>query len=122
MTTTTDRPHPRTAAALAARRRNTQAALERVHEAITRLRRDKTPVTVAAVARRADVSRTFLYTNPDAKTAVAEAIRRDRRPTRPPPRRAGRRRCGELARTCAQRRARAQDRQPRDHDPADTDR
>ena len=75
MTTTTDQPQPRTAAALAARRRDTQAALERVHEAITRLRRDKTPVTVAAVARRADVSRTFLYTNSDAKTAVAKAIR-----------------------------------------------
>ena len=75
MTTTTDRPQPRTAAALAARRRDTQAALDRVHEAITRLRRDKTPATVAAVARRADVSRTFLYTNSDAKTAVAKAIR-----------------------------------------------
>lgn len=75
MTTTTDRPQPRTAAALAARRRDTQAALERVHEAITRLRRDKTPVTVAAVARRGHVSRTFLYTNSDAKTAVDEAIR-----------------------------------------------
>lgn len=75
MTTTTDPPQPRTAAALAARRRDTQAALDRVHEAITRLQRDKTPVTVAAVARRADVSRTFLYTNPDAKTAVAKAIR-----------------------------------------------
>ena len=75
MTTTTDRPQPRTTAALAARRRDTQAALERVHDAITRLRRDKTQVTVAAVAHRADVSRTFLYTNPDAKNAVAEAIR-----------------------------------------------
>jgi hypothetical protein len=75
VTTTTDQPQPRTAAALAARRRDTQAALDRVHEAITRLRRDKTPVTAAAVARRADVSRTFLYTNPDAKTAVAKAIR-----------------------------------------------
>ena len=74
MTTTTDQPQPRTAAALAARRRDTQAALERVHEAITRLRRDKTPVTLAAVARRADVSRTFLYTNSDAKTAVNKAI------------------------------------------------
>jgi chromosome segregation ATPase len=75
VTTTTDRPQPRTAAALAARRRDTQAALDRVREAITQLRRDKTPVTVAAVARRAGVSRTFLYTNPDAKTTVAKAIR-----------------------------------------------
>jgi hypothetical protein len=65
---------PRTAAALAARRRDTQAALGRVHDTIARLRREKTPISVAAVARRADVSRTFLYTNADAKNAVAEAI------------------------------------------------
>jgi len=69
------RSQPRTAAALVARRRDTQDSLGRVRDAIARLRREKTPVTVAAVARRADVSRTFLYTNVDAKTAVAEAIR-----------------------------------------------
>jgi chromosome segregation ATPase len=69
------RSEPRTAAALAARHRDTQAALSRVRDTIARLRREKIPVSVAAVARRADVSRTFLYTNPDAKTAVAEAIR-----------------------------------------------
>ena len=51
------------------------AALRRVHEAIARLRREKTPVSAAAVARRAGVSRTFVYTNPDAKTAVAKAVR-----------------------------------------------
>lgn len=73
--TATDRSEPRTAAALAARRRHTEAALGRVHDAIARLRRDKTPVSVAAIARRAGVSRTFLYTSPDAKTAVAEAVR-----------------------------------------------
>jgi hypothetical protein len=69
------RPAPRTAAALAARHRSTQAALGRVRDTIARLRREKTPVSVAAVARRAGVSRTFLYTNQDAKTAVAAAIR-----------------------------------------------
>ena len=69
------RSAPRTAAALAARHRDTQAALGRVHEAIARLRREKTPVSAAAVARRAGVSRTFVYTNPDAKTAVAKAVR-----------------------------------------------
>jgi outer membrane murein-binding lipoprotein Lpp len=69
------RSAPRTAAALAARHRETQAALGRVRDTIARLHREKTPVSVAAVARRAGVSRTFLYTNPDAKTAVAEAIR-----------------------------------------------
>jgi vacuolar-type H+-ATPase subunit I/STV1 len=69
------RSAPRTAAALAARHRDSQAALDRVRDTIARLRREKTPVSVAAVARRAGVSRTFLYTNQDAKTAVAEAIR-----------------------------------------------
>ena len=69
------RSAPRTAAALAARHRNTQAALVRVRDTIARLRREKTPVSVAVVARRAGVSRTFLYTNLDAKTAVADAIR-----------------------------------------------
>lgn len=67
-------PEPRTAAALAARRRRTEAALHRVHAAIARLRREKTHVSVAAVARRADVSRTFLYDNLEARTAVATAM------------------------------------------------
>jgi chromosome segregation ATPase len=69
------RSAPRTAAALAARHRDTQAALGRVRDTIARLRREKTPVSVAVVARRAGVSRTFLYTNADAKTTVSKAIR-----------------------------------------------
>jgi len=69
------RSAPRTAAALAARHHDTQAALGRVRDTVARLRREKAPVSVAAVARQAGVSRTFLYTNQDAKTAVAEAIR-----------------------------------------------
>ncbi|MBM7443104.1 DUF6262 family protein [Streptomyces sp. HB132] len=67
-------PEPRTAAALTARRRKTEAALERVHQAITRLRREKAQVSVAAVARRADVSRTFIYDNVEARMAVASAM------------------------------------------------
>ncbi|MFF7603514.1 DUF6262 family protein [Streptomyces mirabilis] len=67
-------PESRTAAALAARRRKTETALERIYEAITRLRREKAQVSVAAIARRADVSRTFLYDNPEARTAVATAM------------------------------------------------
>ncbi|WP_086711385.1 DUF6262 family protein [Streptomyces antimycoticus] len=66
-------PEPRTAAALAARRRKTEAALERVHQAIARLRREKAH-SVAAVARRADVSRTFIYDNAEARAAVAAAM------------------------------------------------
>jgi hypothetical protein len=72
--TTSPTPDPRTAAALAARHRSTQTALGRVHDAISRLRREKTPISVAAVSRRADVSRTFLYENSEARSAVAAAI------------------------------------------------
>ena len=63
-----------TEAALAARRRATEAALKRARDAITRLRREKTEVSVAAVARRAGVSRAFLYGNPDARAEVAAAV------------------------------------------------
>ena len=67
-------PGPRTAAALAARRRKTETALQRVRETITRLQREKAQVSVAAVARRADVSRTFLYDNAEARATVASAM------------------------------------------------
>jgi Family of unknown function (DUF6262) len=83
MTTAKGSEH-RTAAALAARHHATQAALDRVHDAITRLRREKTPVTVAAVGRRASVSRTFLYTNQGARTAVAQAITEQGKPASGP--------------------------------------
>ncbi|WP_326687233.1 MULTISPECIES: DUF6262 family protein [unclassified Streptomyces] len=72
--TTATIPGPRTAAALAARRRKTETALQRVHQAIARFRREKDQVSVAAVARRANVSRTFLYDNLEARTAVATAM------------------------------------------------
>ncbi|MGW2542941.1 DUF6262 family protein [Kitasatospora sp. NPDC001574] len=71
---TTTIPDHRTAAALAARRRDTDAALGRVRDAITRLRREKARVSIAAVARRANVSRTFLYDHPEARASVASAI------------------------------------------------
>ncbi|MFF5491869.1 DUF6262 family protein [Streptomyces virginiae] len=67
-------PGPRTAAALAARHRKTETALGRVREAITRLRREKAQLSVAGIARRADVSRTFLYDNPEARAVIASAI------------------------------------------------
>jgi len=65
---------PRTAAALAARHRSAEAAIGRVHDAITRLRREKTQINVAAVARRANVSRTFIYDNAEARGAVVAAV------------------------------------------------
>lgn len=67
-------PETRTAAAQAARHRKTETALQRVHDAIARIRREKAQVSVAAVARRADVSRTFLYDNTEARAAVAAAM------------------------------------------------
>ncbi|MFG2631721.1 DUF6262 family protein [Streptomyces sp. NPDC048473] len=67
-------PEPRTAAALAARRHKTETALQRIREAINRLRREKAQVSVAAVARRADVSRTFLYDNAEARAIIATAM------------------------------------------------
>ena len=63
----------RTAAAVAARRRNAQAALAQVRDVLARMRREKTPVTVAAVSRRAGVSRTFLYSHPQARALLADA-------------------------------------------------
>jgi small-conductance mechanosensitive channel len=67
-------PAPRTAAALAARHRTTESAIQRVHDAITRLRREKAHPSVAAVARRAGVSRSFVYGNAEARSAVAAAL------------------------------------------------
>ncbi len=63
----------RTAAAIEARRRATGQKLGQVRDAIAWLRRSKAPVTHPAVARRAAVSRTFLYENPDARTLMEAA-------------------------------------------------
>jgi small-conductance mechanosensitive channel len=63
----------RTAAAIEARRHATGQKLGQVREAITWLRRSKTPITYPAVARRAGVSRTFLYDNPDARALMQAA-------------------------------------------------
>ncbi|MCX4516042.1 DUF6262 family protein [Streptomyces sp. NBC_01619] len=65
---------PRTSAAHAARRQAGRATLERVLAALRQLQKEKTPVTVAAVARRADASRTFIYSNPEARAAVTAAM------------------------------------------------
>ncbi|QIS23482.1 DUF6262 family protein [Nocardia terpenica] len=73
MTTNSGTSRSRTAAAVEARRRSSAAALARVHDTISRLRREKAHISVATVARRARVSRTFLYDNPDAKAAVETA-------------------------------------------------
>ncbi|OKJ92671.1 hypothetical protein AMK26_34480 [Streptomyces sp. CB03234] len=69
-------PPPRTAAALEARRQRTQSKVGQVRDSITELKRQKKPITVAAVVRQAGVSRTFLYENPDARALVADAVDR----------------------------------------------
>lgn len=59
-----------TAAAIAARRQQTQDKLTRVEKAIAQLRRERGRLAVRAIAERADVSLTFLYENPDARALV----------------------------------------------------
>ena len=73
---TTKTPPQRTTQAIQARRRQVETLLQRVRDAIAELHKDHARVTVSAVERRADVSRTFLYQNPDARALVAEAVAR----------------------------------------------
>lgn len=65
---------PRTLAANQARQQGTRVKLELVEEALCQMRRERTPVTYPAVARRVGVSRTFLYQNPDARKLMATAV------------------------------------------------
>ncbi|WP_327411476.1 DUF6262 family protein [Streptomyces sp. NBC_01233] len=63
-----------TAAAVAARRQQTQDKLVQVEKAIGQLRRERGRMTVRAIAGRAGVSATFLYENTDARTLVKAAV------------------------------------------------
>ncbi len=62
-----------TTAAVEARRAATAGMLQRVDQALRQMRREHARITVAAVARRADVSRTFLYQNDQARSLIATA-------------------------------------------------
>ncbi|HEV8279831.1 MAG TPA: DUF6262 family protein [Streptosporangiaceae bacterium] len=62
-----------TAAAIEARRAATAQMLQRVGQALRQMRREHARITVAAVARRAGVSRTFLYQNDQARRLIATA-------------------------------------------------
>ncbi|MEV7817837.1 DUF6262 family protein [Streptomyces flaveolus] len=68
----------RTAQALMARSQRTEASLVRVKSVVEQLAKSGSPITVAAVARQADASRTFLYEHTEARTVVAEATLRAR--------------------------------------------
>ena len=72
----TQPPQQRTAAALAARRNATEARLERLRRAADRMHTEHTPITAAALARRAQVSRTFLYQNPAAQLLLRATLAR----------------------------------------------
>jgi hypothetical protein len=63
----------RTEAAIQARRNSTEQMLHRVRDALRQMRRDHIPVQTAMVARRAEVSRTFLYQNEHARKLLADA-------------------------------------------------
>ncbi|MER5996440.1 DUF6262 family protein [Streptomyces viridosporus] len=63
-----------TAAATAARRRQTQDKLVRVEKAIGQLRRERGRLAVRAIAQRAGVSATFLYENTDARSLIQAAV------------------------------------------------
>jgi len=63
----------RTKAAIQARRNNTEQMLQRVRDALRQMRRDHIPAQPAMVARRAEVSRTFLYQNEQARKLLADA-------------------------------------------------
>lgn len=64
----------RTAAAIQARQQHAASLLGDVHDALNEMRRDNTTITIRGLARRAGVSRTFLYQNPDARRLAEEAI------------------------------------------------
>ncbi|MET9661798.1 DUF6262 family protein [Streptomyces sp. NPDC006510] len=73
-----------TAAAIAARRRQTQDKLAQVEKALGQLRRERGRLTIRAIAERAGVSATFLYENTAARSLVKNAVvdsrsRHDRR-------------------------------------------
>lgn len=66
----------RTKAAIQARRNDTEQMLQRVRDALRQMRRDHIPAQTAMVARRAEVSRTFLYQNEQARKPSRRSRRR----------------------------------------------
>ncbi|WP_405750160.1 DUF6262 family protein [Streptomyces sp. NBC_00012] len=69
-------PPARTTRALEARRQKTAAGLSRIKDVLDQMVKTRAPITMAAVARTADVSRTFLYEHADARALVEEATNR----------------------------------------------
>ncbi|MEU8918618.1 DUF6262 family protein [Streptomyces nigrescens] len=63
-----------TAAAIAARRRQTRGKLTQLEKAITQLRRERGRLNVRAIAERAGVSATFCYENTNARALIQAAV------------------------------------------------
>lgn len=64
----------RTAAATQARQSSIAAMIQRVDQALRQMQRERAAVSFAAVARRASVSRSFLYQNADARALVTTSV------------------------------------------------
>ena len=64
---------PQTAAAIRARRASVTAMVQRVDRTLQQMRRERAAISIAAVGRRAGVSRTFLYQNAEARALVTAA-------------------------------------------------
>lgn len=62
-----------TAAATQARQSSIATMIQRVDQAVRQMRREQAAISYAAVARRASVSRSFLYQNANARALVAAA-------------------------------------------------
>jgi hypothetical protein len=65
---------PRTAAANHARQQSIRDKLAHIDATLRTIRRERTAITYPAVARRAGVSRTFLYQNAEASKLITAAI------------------------------------------------
>jgi chromosome segregation ATPase len=64
------------AGAIEARRRRTEQMLGRIRTALRHIHNEHARITVQAVARRAGVSRSFLYQNPEARRLIEDATAR----------------------------------------------
>jgi cell division protein FtsL len=67
-------PAARTSRAREVRRQKTEAGLARIKDVLDQMIKSRVPITMAAVARTADVSRTFLYEHAEARGLVHKAM------------------------------------------------
>lgn len=68
-------PSSRTKNANHARQRAIKTMLEQLEATLRQMQRERALITIAAAARRARVSRSFIYQNPQARQLVAQAAK-----------------------------------------------